>query len=229
MRVLTIDTALTVCSAAVFDSDIDRVLAGDSLPMQRGHAEALMPLIARTMEQAELDFADLDRIAVTVGPGSFTGLRVGIAAARGIALAASKEAVGVSTLAAYAAPCIADDLADVVLAAIDARHDQLYMQVFGGAGQMLRGGGHVDFETALRAIEEVDGDIHLAGPAAEILARLWPDDKPLPSIRVGGPAPEIEWVARLGVAATPASAPAKPLYLRAPDARPQDGARIQRQ
>ena len=76
----------------------------ESQPMVRGHAEALMPLIARVMERAGLDFAALDRIAVTTGPGSFTGLRVGIAAARGIALAAGKPAVGLTTLAAFAAP-----------------------------------------------------------------------------------------------------------------------------
>jgi tRNA threonylcarbamoyladenosine biosynthesis protein TsaB len=229
MRVLAIDTALAVCSAAVFDSETGKVLGGESRPMQRGHAEALMPLIVRVMDQADLEFSDLDRIAVTVGPGSFTGLRVGIAAARGIALAASKEAVGVSTLAAYAAPCIAGDRADVVLAAIDARHDHLYMQVFGGPGRMLRGGGHVDLATARLAIEEAAGDVHLAGPAADILARQWPQERPQPVIRHAGAAPEIEWVARLGVAASVETAPAKPLYLRAPDARPQDGARLPRQ
>ncbi len=77
--------------------------------MVRGHAEALMPLIARVMDAAKLEFAELDRIAVTTGPGSFTGLRVGIAAARGIALAAAKPSIGLSTLAAYAAPLIAKD------------------------------------------------------------------------------------------------------------------------
>ena len=68
--------------------------------MARGHAEAIMPLLARVMDLAEIDFANLDRIAVTTGPGSFTGLRVGIAAARGIALAAGKPAIGLSTLVA---------------------------------------------------------------------------------------------------------------------------------
>jgi tRNA threonylcarbamoyladenosine biosynthesis protein TsaB len=74
--------------------------------MQRGHAEAIMPMIARVMDAAGCEFVELSRIAVTVGPGSFTGLRVGLSAARGIALAAGRPAVGVSTLAAYAAPAI---------------------------------------------------------------------------------------------------------------------------
>src|SRR5215210_9449557 len=131
MRILAIDTALGACAAAVLDSSAGTILASESLPMVRGHAEAVMPLIARVMDAARCEFADLDRIAVTVGPGSFTGLRVGIAAARGIALAAGKRAVGVSTLSAYAAPAIADDLADAVMVAIDARHGHVYLQVFG--------------------------------------------------------------------------------------------------
>ena len=94
MRVLAIDTALAACSAAVLDTDYGGIIASESLPMARGHAEALMPLLARVMQDAGMAFRDIDRIAVTTGPGSFTGLRVGIAAARGIALAAGKPAVG---------------------------------------------------------------------------------------------------------------------------------------
>src|SRR5262245_47003199 len=102
MRLLAIDTALDACAACVFDTEGGRTLASESLAMARGHAEAVMPLIARLMDKADVGFSDLDRVVVTVGPGSFTGLRVGISAARGIALASGKPAVGVSTLAAYA-------------------------------------------------------------------------------------------------------------------------------
>jgi len=86
MIILAIDTALDACSAAVLDTSAGKTITLESQPMQRGHAEALMPLIARVMRQADMPFAALDRIGVTTGPGSFTGLRVGIAAARGIAL-----------------------------------------------------------------------------------------------------------------------------------------------
>src|SRR5882672_12886814 len=109
MLILAIDTALEACAAAVLDTDANKLIARESQAMKRGHAEALMPLIARVMKEAGLPFAALDRIAVTTGPGSFTGLRVGLSAARGIALAAAKPAVGVTTLAAYAAPYIAHD------------------------------------------------------------------------------------------------------------------------
>src|SRR3974390_3374060 len=110
MRVLAIDTALAACSAAVLDTEQGGgIVASESLPMVRGHAEALLPLVQRVMQQAGVSFPDIDRVAVTTGPGSFTGLRVGIAAARGMALAAAKPAVGLSTLAAFAAPHIATD------------------------------------------------------------------------------------------------------------------------
>ena len=94
MRVLAIDTALEACSAAVLDTEHVAMSVHESLPKLRGHAEALMPMIARVMDRAGLDFAALDRIAVTTGPGSFTGLRVGLAAARGLALATGKPAIG---------------------------------------------------------------------------------------------------------------------------------------
>ena len=107
MLILAIDTALDACAAGVLDTGVGKLIAQKSHPMKRGHAEALMPLIARVIRQAGIGFAALDRIAVTTGPGSFTGLRVGLSAARGIALAAGKPVVGVTTLTAYAAPVVA--------------------------------------------------------------------------------------------------------------------------
>src|SRR5258707_2838362 len=106
MLILAIDTALDACAAGVLDTDAGDLIAQESQAMKRGHAEALMPLIARVMKQSGLPFSALDRIAATTGPGSFTGLRVGLSAARGIALAAGKPAVGVTTLSAYAAPFV---------------------------------------------------------------------------------------------------------------------------
>src|ERR1700733_3137473 len=136
MRVLAIDTALAACSAAVLDTEHNGgIVASESLPMVRGHAEALLPLLQRVMQAAGLTFPDIDRIAVTTGPGSFTGLRVGIAAARGIALAADKRAVGLSPLSAYAAPPMAADDSFPVVVAIDARHAQVYLQVFSPGGR----------------------------------------------------------------------------------------------
>ncbi len=137
MLILAIDTALDSCAAAVLDTDANRLVACESVDMKRGHAEALMPLLDRVMKVAGLAFTALDRIAVTTGPGSFTGLRVGLSAARGLALAADKPVVGVTTLSAYAAPLVSENQAPPVISVIDARHDQVYLQAVSGAGETL--------------------------------------------------------------------------------------------
>ena len=226
MRVLAIDTALEACSAAVLDTERAPISEQESLPMVRGHAEALMPLIARVMERADLDFAGLDRIAVTTGPGSFTGLRVGIAAARGIALAAGKPAVGLSTLAAYAAPLVAADDTLPVVAAIDARHDRVYLQVFGPGGRTILAPRLAPLREALRAA--ATGAPRLVGTAAAMLAAAWPAGERAPNLVDARRAPDIDWVARLGAAMIETGAPPKPFYLRAPDAQPQNAAQLAR-
>src|SRR3954463_15289114 len=137
MLILAIDTALDACAAGVLDTDAGHLIARESQSMKRGHAEALMPLIARVIRESGVGFAALDRIAVTTGPGSFTGLRVGLSAARGIGLAAGKPVVVLTTLAAYAARVVSRNQAAPVIAAIDARHDHVYLQVVGGNGSSL--------------------------------------------------------------------------------------------
>jgi tRNA threonylcarbamoyladenosine biosynthesis protein TsaB len=228
MRVLAIDTALEACAAGVFDSYHGAMVAAESVPMGRGHAEYLMPQLARLMDAAELEFADLDRIVVTVGPGSFTGLRVGIAAARGVALAAGKPAVGVSTLAAHAGPHLAKRDGRVVVAALDARHDQVYMQVFSPDGQSLAPPLVSPVKDAARsaATAAATGAVIIVGSGAESLAAAWPTGQQNPALDPCR-APDITWVARLGAAASSRALP-KPLYLRGPDARPQDAARLSR-
>jgi tRNA threonylcarbamoyl adenosine modification protein YeaZ len=226
MRVLAIDTALEACSAAVLDTERAGVAAHESRPMVRGHAEALIPLIARVLERATLTFSEIDRIAVTTGPGSFTGLRVGISAARGIALATGKPAVGLSTLAAFAAPLIADDDTLPVVAVIDARHDHVYLQVFGPGGRTIVAPRLVPLREALRVA--ATGAPRLTGTAAKILAAAWPGGERIPTLVDQRGAPDIGWVARLGAAAVETGSPPKPLYLRAPDAQPQNAAQLAR-
>jgi tRNA threonylcarbamoyladenosine biosynthesis protein TsaB len=218
MLILAIDTALDACAAAVFDTHAGKPVAQESLPMKRGHAEALMPLIARVMKQSGIAFDALDRIAVTTGPGSFTGLRVGLSAARGIALAAGKPVVGVTTLAAYAAPVVSESGEAPIISAIDARHDHVYLQVVSGNGGALVTPRVASVSDALEAARF--GAPHLVGNAAKILSGRWPSDAP-PPVKVDvQPAPDIVWVAWLGAAVDPAVALARPLYLRAPDAKP---------
>lgn len=226
MRVLAIDTALAACAAAVLDTRHTTVVASESIPMTRGHAEAIMPLIARVMDQAGIEFSDLDRIAVTTGPGSFTGLRVGISAARGIALAAGKPAVGLSTLAGFAAPHIAENDHSAVVAAIDARHEHVYLQVFGAGGKTVVPPRIAPLREALRAA--MTAPARIVGSGAELIAAQWPKTEPPPVLVEQLGAPDIGWIARLGAAAAEGHGPPKPLYLRAPDAQPQDAARLPR-
>jgi len=226
MRVLAIDTALEACSAAVLDTYHGAVIASESLTMTRGHAEAVMPLIARVMDRAEIEFEELDRVAVTTGPGSFTGLRVGISAARGIALAAGKPAVGLSTLAGFAAPHIASNDELPVVAAVDARHDHVYLQVFGSGGRTVVAPRIASVRDAVQA-GLMDG-VRIVGSAANLLVASWPKAGPAPMLIEQRGAPDIDWIARLGAAATDGYGPPKPLYLRAPDAQPQDAARLPR-
>jgi tRNA threonylcarbamoyl adenosine modification protein YeaZ len=225
MHVLAIDTALEACAAAVVDTASGKVVT-ESLPMVRGHAEAVMPLIRRVMDKAATGFSDLDRIAVTTGPGSFTGLRVGISAARGIALAAGKPAFGLTTLAAFAAPLIAEDDKTSIAVAIDARHAHVYLHVFGPAGRTLVAPRIASVAEAVRAA--ANGPVRLVGTGAAMLAMAWPASEARPIQVEDMRAPDITWVARLAIAASGTPAPPKPLYLRAPDAQPQDAARLAR-
>lgn len=218
MLILAIDTALDACAAAVLDTETAELRAQESLPMKRGHAEALMPMIARVMHSADLAFTALDRIAVTVGPGSFTGLRVGVSAARGLALAAKRPAVGLTTLSAYAAAIVGQSGPAPVISAIDARHDHVYFQIVAGDGSQLVRPAIVPIDEAIAAAQF--GAPHLVGNAANILAGRWPKDAPQPVVVDAQPAPDIGWVAWLGAAADPEANPARPFYLKAPDAKP---------
>jgi tRNA threonylcarbamoyladenosine biosynthesis protein TsaB len=221
MLILAIDTALDACAAGVLDTDAAKLIAQESQAMKRGHAETLMPLIGRVIKQAGIAFAALDRIAVTTGPGSFTGLRVGLSAARGIGLAANKPVVGLTTLTAYAAPVVAQNAGRPVLSAIDARHDQVYFQLVSGDGGSLIRARIAPIEEALEASRF--GEAHLVGNAARILAERWPADAPPPFKVDTQAAPDIGWLAWLGAAVSPDTAPARPYYLRAPDAKlPRD-------
>jgi tRNA threonylcarbamoyladenosine biosynthesis protein TsaB len=226
MRVLAIDTALEACAAAVLNTENGTVTL-QSLPMVRGHAEALMPLIDGVMKEAGVRFSDLDRIAVTTGPGSFTGLRVGIAAARGMALSTGKLAIGVTTLEAYAAPLIAHDDKTAVAVAIDARHQHVYLQIFAPGGRTHSAPRIDSVPNAVRAAA-ASGPVRIVGTGAGMLAMAWSAHEAPPAQVDDRRSPDIAWVARLAVAPERDTSRPRPLYLRAPDAQPQDAARLPR-
>ncbi len=217
MRILAIDTALPYASVCVMDSGESGILAVERVQMARGHAEALMPIIQTVMGAVGGGFDSLDRIGVSVGPGSFTGIRVGLSAARAIGLARKIPVVGVSTLAAFAAPIIGEQGPDVVASSIDARHGNLYLQVFDRGGRTLVTPRVVKIRDAVRSLGA--GPVKLVGNGAPLMAiEAWSTG--LVAEIVGeADAPDIAFVARLGLLADPAYAPARPLYLKAPDAK----------
>lgn len=212
MIVLAIDTAGTGCFAALYDSDKDIVLGAAGADIGRGHAERLMEFVDAALEAAGIDLPAIDRVAVTIGPGSFTGIRVGVAAARGLALALGVPAVGVSTLAALAA-----DRPGPSLIAIDAKRDEVYWQRFAADGSAATPPAIASVEAA-RAVVLADGEA-LGGSAAALLRA----DAGAETDGVS-----IATVARLGARLDPEANQPKPLYLRGPDAKPQAGFAIRR-
>lgn len=204
MIVLGLDTCLNACSVALFDGD--RVLAHASETMARGHQERLAPMAQALMAAAALPFASLERIGATVGPGSFTGLRVGVAFAKGLASALSIPAVGVGALEALAA-----EASGLTAAIIDARREQVYLQLF-DAGEALMAPDVLPLGTAAARLTELarGRPLTLVGSGAPLLARdgdavLTPEGC------------DARHVARLAAARPPT--PIRPLYLRAPDAK----------
>ncbi len=115
MRVLAIDTSCAAASVAVYDAVERRALAAETRPMAQGHAEALGPMVQSAMAQVEGGFPTIDRIAVCVGPGSFTGIRISIAMARAMGVALGAPVVGVSSLIAFAGPLLADPRPGVIV------------------------------------------------------------------------------------------------------------------
>ncbi len=206
MIILGVDTCLDACSVALVEAGNTRGRIVE--PMARGHQERLAVIAQAVMAQAGASFDQLDRIGVTVGPGSFTGLRVGLAFAKGLSQALGVPAVGVGTLAALAA-----DLSGLVFAAIDARRGQLYLQAF-EEGAPLTPPEALTLDEAAACLDEVAGPsavtligsgaglLAQAAPHAHLITRSWAD----PSA-----------VARLAALRDPT--PPRPLYLRAPDAR----------
>jgi len=226
VRILAIDTALDACAACVATDEADAPLSGEAMPLARGHAEALLPLIERVMARVEGGFESLDRVAVTVGPGSYTGLRVGLSAARAVGLAAGVPVVGVTTLSALLAPLLSAESEGLLAACIDARHGAIYFQAMSLTEGIVVPPSLVPVEEAATLLGA--GPVALAGSGAQAVAALLKRSGVEAEV-AGTGAPDIGWIASLGLVADPAQALARPLYLRGPDAQPQDHARLARQ
>ena len=165
MIVLGFDTSAGACSAAILGED-GGVCARRRLVLARGHAEVLMPMLQEVLAAAEVDFTTLGLLAVTTGPGTFTGIRIGLAAARGLALASGLPLLGVTSLEAVAAAVPAEERAGrPLLVAIDSRRGDLFVQAFDAQNRPL-GPARAVAALDLASVEPSD-DILVAGDAAE--------------------------------------------------------------
>ncbi|MEJ1159658.1 tRNA (adenosine(37)-N6)-threonylcarbamoyltransferase complex dimerization subunit type 1 TsaB [Prosthecomicrobium sp. N25] len=227
MLTLALDTALDACAVALLRDG--RILAAVTRDIGRGHAEVLMAVVAEALAAAGgLRIKDCDRFGVTVGPGSFTGIRVGLAAARGFGLAAGRPVVPVTTLEAIAADAAGStDPQAPILVALDARRGEVYAGLFAAApgSEPVPLSAPAALPLAEAAALAVRAGAVLAGSGAALVAAAAPSP-----LRILGEAryPRVETVARLAAARPAPGRPPGPVYLRAADAKPQEGFRIPR-
>lgn len=228
MRILALDTAAAACSVALWRDG--GVPARRSAAMARGHAEALMPMVLEVL--GEGGFTGLDLIAVTVGPGAFTGLRIGLAAARGMALAGGLPCLGVTSLEAVArAVGDLDGGAGPLLVALESKRADLYVQVFGPDLEPLDSPRAVLPEDLAGLAGLVPGErVAVAGDAAGRAAEALGEAGVAAVLSAAPGIPDAAVVAAIAAGRwRPGAplAPPSPLYLRPPDAIvPRHGGRL---
>ena len=223
MKLLAIDCAASLCAACVYDAAEGNELGRQVLDLGKGHAEHLMAVIEAALRASGIGYRDLSAIAVSIGPGSFTGLRVGVSAARGLALALKIPAIGVTTLEALAAEAAAIFPGRAVLAALDAGREEIHAAVYDKALALTYGPAVTNLVEAAAMAQRADAV--LAGTAASLIATAAGH-----ALDAGPAAPtaDIATYARLAAAKGPGERP-KPLYLRSADAKPQAGFILPRQ
>ena len=246
MNILAFDTTMQSCSAAVLREGTESgngngVLFSAREELERGHAERLLPMIPEVMTKAELEFKALDRIAVTTGPGTFTGVRIGVATARGLALASGIDLVGENALQVIAWDCFQQgDLGPdrLVAVAINARRDQIYFQLFDTNGPFAAdtssdSGPQVIFPEQVESLLPQDKTVFVVGSGGEILKNAVGEkirqNLHLSDFEQGNPQPDAGILARHAATLPTSPGSISPLYLRPPDAKIQSGYAIERQ
>lgn len=214
MNVFALESATRACSVALW---IDgAVVAVDRADLPRGQAEALVPMVETVRRRAGIAFAEIDRFAVTIGPGHFTGLRVGLATARGLALAVDRPLVGIGTLAAVAA-AVSDEERQgaTLLVALDSKRAEPYLQAFDARLRPVTQPAAVpiaDYVAALLRLEST-GPFIVAGDAGDpVVAELTVRGATARGARAAL-RPDAAVVAMLGAAAPLPSVAPGPLYL----------------
>ncbi|TGS10965.1 tRNA (adenosine(37)-N6)-threonylcarbamoyltransferase complex dimerization subunit type 1 TsaB [Mesorhizobium sp. M2E.F.Ca.ET.209.01.1.1] len=223
MKLLAIDCAANLCAACIYDADADAELGREVRDLGKGHAEHLMTVLETALEASGAGYQDLNAVAVSIGPGSFTGLRVGVSTARGLALALKIPAIGVTTLEALAAEGAHAFPGRAVLAALDAGREEIHAALYDRALVETYGPSVATLAEAVTMA--VNTDTVLVGTAAPLIAqsagRVF-DTGPVAATA------DIATYAGLAAAKGPGEKP-KPLYLRGADAKPQAGFILPRQ
>jgi tRNA threonylcarbamoyladenosine biosynthesis protein TsaB len=214
LTVLAIDTCMAACSAAAWR---DGILAHRMEPMERGHAERIAPMVREVMAKAGLGFDKLDRIAVTVGPGTFTGQRIGLAMARGLGLARQIPVIGITTLEAIASANA--EAGAAIAVACDARRGEAYFAAYTDGLQPLHDTSLLPLDIIAKRLPA--GKTRVAGSAADALIALVGRSE-VQRVR-GHDLPDAADVARLAVGRPATRELPEPLYLRPPDAKPKSG------
>ncbi|MGQ0664948.1 MAG: tRNA (adenosine(37)-N6)-threonylcarbamoyltransferase complex dimerization subunit type 1 TsaB [Pseudomonadota bacterium] len=222
MKILGLDCALSACSVALWADGAVRGREGADLA--RGQAEALVPMIARVMAATATRFADLDRLAVTIGPGHFTGLRAGLATARGLALAARLPLIGATTLDCVAAGVDAAERAPGrLIVALESKRAELYVQVFEASGAPRGAPLARRPEDLARALD--GGPWLIAGDGGpRLAAALAAAGRAVVLSRSPG-RPDAAILAALAAERPLPAHPPAPLYLHPPAAKPPTAAR----
>lgn len=217
---LALDTALEACSVGLAIRQNDEIMRfSRSLDLGRGHAERLMGEIEALLSEAGLGYADLARLAVTVGPGSFTGLRVGLATARALALALDRPLVGASSLKALELTARAQGIKEPLACLIDARRNQIYGEIFKSDPDNEEEGPQAlpaeDFAARCMKVE----NLVMIGSGSQLVADC--DDKLAWTPILEARSPDMGILAEWALEQQEPHDKPAPLYLRPPDAKPQ--------
>ena len=216
MLLLALDTAQADCSAAVLDCASGTVAGRAVETIGKGHAERMMAVIDAALAGARVKPADIGRVAVNVGPGSFTGVRIAVATARALALAIKAECVGVSSLSAIGEQHRLARPGVPILATLDARRGEAFAQVIDADGNAVTEPAAYRYED-LEGLARTHGAIPVGtGAIVAGLAEAAAEDRV-----------SIDTLALLGARTNPGPS-VSPLYLRAPDAKPQIGFAVER-
>jgi tRNA threonylcarbamoyl adenosine modification protein YeaZ len=221
MNILALDTSMGACSAAVLRrGGAAQVLFARQEMMARGHAEALLPMAADVLAEAGLPAGEIELIAATIGPGSFTGVRIAIAAARGLALVTGAKLFGADSLTVMARVALAEDLAGGPFAvAADARRGMIYFGLYDGAVRRLDGPLLL---APADAAKRLPATLQFAvGSGAALLAEAASRHGTQIAAKLPELQPSAQALAGIAAASGETSPALRPLYLRPPDAKPQ--------